>query len=214
MRQIVQELRGGETALIEVPAPAVKAGHLLIRTRASLISPGTERMLIEFGRANLLMKARQQPERVREVWDKLKADGVLPTLAAVNAKLAHPHALGYCNAGVVAAVGEGVAEFAVGARVASNGYHAELVQVPKNLAARIPDGVSDEAAAFTVAGAVALQAVRLLAPTLGETFAVIGLGLIGQLTVQLLRSAGCSVVAFDPNRERRDLARRVGAPAA
>lgn len=211
MRQVIQDLRSGATVLAEVPCPAVKRGHLLIRARASLISPGTERTLVEFGRANWLARARQQPERVRQTLDKVKADGLMTTVDAVRARLAQPLPLGYCSAGVVAEVGDGVEGFAVGERVASNGYHAEIVQIPKTLAARIPRNVSDEAAAFTVAGAVALEGIRLLAPTLGETFAVIGLGLVGQLTIQLLRANGCSVVGVDLDCGRLQLAQRFGA---
>lgn len=196
-----------------MPSPTVEPGHLLIRSCVSLVSQGTEKMLVQFGRASLFQKARSQPEKLRQVWGKMKADGVRPTLEAVFRRLDEPMPLGYCNAGIIVAVGEGVRGYAVGDRVASNGPHAEFVSVPANLCARIPDGVADEAAAFTVAGAIALQGIRLAAPTLGETVAVVGLGLLGQLAVQLLRANGCRVIGFDFDPAKVELARRMGAEA-
>ncbi len=213
MRQVLQHVRSGELEVAELPAPSVRPGAVLIQTRVSLISAGTERMLIEFSRANLIQKARQQPERVQQVLDKIRADGLAPTLEAVFRKLDQPLPLGYCNAGVVLDVGPGVTDLRPGDRVASNGAHAEIVCVPRHLCARVPDGVSDEDASFTVLGAIALQGLRLAAPTLGETFAVFGVGLLGLLTVQLLRANGCEVLAIDPNRARLDLAQRLGARA-
>jgi predicted dehydrogenase/threonine dehydrogenase-like Zn-dependent dehydrogenase len=211
MLQVLQELSTGQTVLREVPAPALSAGTVLIRTRRSLISAGTERMLVEFGRASLLNKARQQPERVAQVVDKARTDGVLATVSAVRSKLDEPLALGYCNVGVVLGVGTGVAGLAVGDRVVSNGGHAQVVCVPRNLCARIPDDVADDAAAFTIVGAVALQGIRLAAPALGERFVVIGLGLIGLLAVQLLRAAGCRVLGIDPDPHKVQRARGFGA---
>ncbi|MBN1256671.1 MAG: bi-domain-containing oxidoreductase [Planctomycetes bacterium] len=211
MKQVFQSLKTGETSLTDVPAPQVKPGHVLIRTRNSLISAGTERMLVEFGKANLLDKARQQPEKVLQMLDKIRTDGLLPTLDAVKSKLDSPLPLGYCNAGVVIGVGEGVEGIKPGDRVASNGPHAEIVCVPKNLCAKIPGDVDDEAAAFTVAGAIALQSVRLAKPELGETIVVTGLGLIGLLVVQLLRASGCRVLAIDFNDARLSLAGNFGA---
>jgi predicted dehydrogenase/NADPH:quinone reductase-like Zn-dependent oxidoreductase len=213
MRQVLQHVRSGELEVAELPAPGVRPGSVLIGTRVSLISAGTERMLIEFSRANLIQKARQQPERVQQVLDKIRADGLAPTLEAVFRKLDQPLPLGYCNAGVVLEVGAGVSDLRPGDRVASNGAHAEIVSVPRHLCARVPDGVTDEDAAFTVLGSIALQGLRLAAPTLGETFAVFGVGLLGLLTVQLLRAHGCEVLAIDPNRARLDLAERFGARA-
>ncbi len=213
MRQILQHLRSGTMEVAELPAPTLRPGTLLVRTRVSLISAGTERMLIEFSRANLVQKARQQPERVQQVLDKIRADGLVPTLEAVFRKLDQPLPLGYCNAGVVLEVGAGVTDLRPGDRVASNGPHAEIVCVPRHLCARIPHGVSDDDAAFTVLGAIALQGLRLAGPTLGETFAVFGVGLLGMLTVQLLRANGCRVLAIDPSRARLDLAERFGARA-
>jgi predicted dehydrogenase len=211
MLQVLQELSTGQTVLREVPAPALSPGTVLIRTRRSLISAGTERMLVEFGRASLVQKARQQPDRVAQVMDKARTDGVLATVSAVRSKLDEPLALGYCNVGEVLEVGAGVAGFATGDRVVSNGGHAQVVCVPRNLCARVPENVTDDAAAFTVVGAVALQGIRLAAPALGERFVVIGLGLIGLLAVQLLRAAGCRVLGIDPDPHKVQLARALGA---
>lgn len=211
MKQILQNLRTGETELVEVPCPRVKRGHLLIRTRASLVSTGTERMLVEFGKANLMEKARQQPDKVRMVLDKIKTDGLAPTLQAVHSKLDQPLPLGYCNVGTVLEVGAGVTEFQVGDRVVSNGPHAEAVSVPENLCAKIPEGVADEDAAFTVVGAIGLQGIRLAQPTLGEAFVVTGLGIIGLVTVQLLRAHGCRVMGIDFDPAKLELARQFGA---
>jgi len=216
LHQVFQSLDSGETAVVDVPAPAVAAGHVLIRTRATVISAGTERMLVEFGRAGPLAKVRQQPERARQVIEKARTDGLGPTVQAVRAKLAQPLPLGYCNAGVVIDVGQGVTRLKAGDRVASNGPHAEVVSVPANLCAAIPDTprpVSDEAAAFTPLAAIALQGIRLAAPTLGERFVVTGLGLVGLLAVQLLRAAGCEVLGIDLDPSRVELARSFGAEA-
>ncbi|MFO1431383.1 MAG: bi-domain-containing oxidoreductase [Candidatus Competibacteraceae bacterium] len=211
MKQILQNLANGQTEIAEVPCPRVPPGHLLIRTTRSLVSAGTERMLVEFGKANLLDKARQQPDKVRMVLDKIKTDGLMPTLDAVRSKLDQPLPLGYCNVGVVLEVGAGVQGFAVGDRVVSNGKHAEVVAVPMNLCAKVPERVGDEAAAFTVLAAIGLQGVRLAQPTLGEAFVVTGLGLIGLITVQLLRSHGCRVLGIDLDPAKLELARRFGA---
>ena len=211
MKQVLQHLRDGTTEIADVPAPRLDTGQLLIRTTRSLVSPGTERMLLDFGKGSLIEKARQQPDKVRMVLDKARTDGLLATIESVRNKLDQPLALGYCNAGRVMEVGSGVTGFALGDRVASNGKHAEVVSVPANLCAKVPDGVPDDAAAFTVLGAIALQGIRLAAPTLGETIAVTGLGLIGLLTVQLLRAHGCRVLGLDFDRERLLLAERFGA---
>ena len=168
-------------------------------------------MLTDFGKAGWIDKARQQPDKVRMVLDKIKTDGLWPTAEAVLNKLDQPLPLGYCNVGQVLVVGSGVQGYSIGDRVASNGRHAEVVSVPLNLCARVPDSVSDEAAAFTVIGAIALQGIRLAQPTLGETVVVTGLGLVGQLTVQLLRAQGCRVLAIDLDPDRPQLARRHGA---
>lgn len=213
MKQIIQDLKVGNTILEEVPAPIVKSGQVLIKTTRSLVSLGTERMLVEFGKANFLQKARQQPDKVKEVISKVKTDGIKPTFNAVFNKLGQPLPLGYCNVGEVVAVGKGVEEFKVGDRVASNGNHAEYVSVPKNLVAKIPDNVSDEDAAFTVIGAIGLQGIRLVNPTLGETVVVVGLGLIGLMTCQLLLANGCNVIGFDYDSKKVELAKKFGVNA-
>ncbi|MEO8376147.1 MAG: zinc-binding alcohol dehydrogenase, partial [Candidatus Sumerlaeota bacterium] len=204
MRQVLQDLRGGRTYLEEVPAPLCRPGLVLIQTTRSVISPGTERMLMEFGKANLLQKAMLQPERVREVISKIQTDGIAPTLEAIFSKLNEPLPLGYCNAGRVIECGdeELARTISVGTRVVSNSNHAEYVLAGKNLLAQIPEAVSDEQAAFAVPGAIALQGIRLMSPTLGESVCVMGLGLIGLLAVQLLRANGCRVFATDFNADR------------
>ena len=211
MKQILQSLKTGITEIADVPCPAVQRGQLLIRSSHTLVSAGTERMLVEFGKAGWIDKARQQPDKVRMVVDKVKTDGLLPTIEAVSNKLDQPLPLGYCNVGTVLAVGAGVTAFAVGERVVSNGKHAEVVSVPVNLCAKVPDGVPDEEAAFTVLGAIALQGIRLAQPTLGESVVVTGLGLIGLLAVQLLRAHGCRVLGLDFDPARLALARQFGA---
>ncbi|MEG3163600.1 bi-domain-containing oxidoreductase [Sphingomonas sp. PB2P19] len=211
MRQLIQHLDSGTTELIEVPYPADRAHHLVIESRATLISAGTERMLVDFAKASLLSKARQQPERVKEVLDKAMTNGLLTTIDAVRSKLGQPIALGYCNVGVVRSVGSNVSGFAVGDRVASNGAHSEVVRVPANLCAKVPDGVDDESAAFTVLASIGLQGIRLAQPTLGERFMVIGAGLIGLVTIQMLVSNGVRVLAVDVDDSRLELARRFGA---
>jgi predicted dehydrogenase/threonine dehydrogenase-like Zn-dependent dehydrogenase len=211
MKQVLQHLRTGTMELAEVPGPQIARGRVLIETKASLISAGTERMLVEFSKANLLQKARQQPDKVKQVLEKIKADGLLPTLEAVFRKLDEPLPLGYCNAGVVLEVGEGVTDLVPGDRVISNGNHAEIVCVPRHLVAKVPPHVSDEQAAFTVLASIALQGIRLAQPVLGEKIAVFGIGLIGLITVQLLRASGCEVLAVDLNAPRLALAERFGA---
>lgn len=211
MKQILQNLKNGETEIADIPCPRTGAGSLLIQTRRTLVSAGTERMLVDFGKANLLDKARQQPDKVRMVLDKIKTDGLMPTIETVRNKLDQSLPLGYCNAGTVLEVGSGVTGYKVGDRVASNGKHAEMVSVPVNLTAKIPDTVSDDEAAFTVIGAIALQGLRLAKPTLGEVVVVTGLGLIGLMTVQLLRAQGCRVLGLDFDTDRLALARKFGA---
>jgi len=211
MKQILQNLSNGETVLEDIPCPRSSPGHLLIRTISTLVSAGTERMLIDFGKASLIDKARQQPDKVRMVLNKMKTDGLMPTLETVKNKLAQPLPTGYCNIGVVIDVGDGIKGFQVGERVASNGKHAEVVLVPENLCAKVPENVTDEMAAFTVLCAIALQGIRLVQPTLGEAVVVTGLGLIGLVTVQLLRAHGCRVLGIDFDAEKLELARCFGA---
>lgn len=211
MKQILQSLKTGVTEVADVPCPAVKRGQLLIRSSLTLVSAGTERMLVEFGKAGWINKARQQPEKVRMVLDKVRTDGLMPTVEAVFNKLDQPLPLGYCNVGTVLDVGGGVTGFSLGDRVVSNGKHAEVVSVPLNLCARVPDSVADEEAAFAVLGAIALQGIRLAQPTLGETVVVTGLGLIGLVAVQLLRANGCRVLGLDFDAEKLALAKSLGA---
>ena len=213
MKQIIQDLKSGATILEDVPVPQVKEGYVLVKTTRSLVSLGTERMLVEFGKANLIDKARQQPDRVKQVLDKIKTDGLQPTLEAVFNKLGQPLPLGYCNVGRVVAVGRGVTTFKVGDRVASNGNHAEFVCVPQNLCAKIPDTVTDDEAAFTVIGSIALQGIRNLNPQLGENIVVVGLGLIGLVAAQLLKANGCNVIGTDFDQQKVDMANAFGVTA-
>ena len=207
MKHLLQSIRTGALHTPEVPCPEARPGEILIHTRATLISPGTERMLLEFGKAGWFEKIRQQPAKAREVLDKVRTDGMRPAIVAVQAKLDQPISLGYSNVGVVLESGL----YPRGMRVVSNGPHAEVVRVPRNLTAAVPDGVSDEVAAFTVLGAIALEGIRLLAPSLGETIAVSGLGLIGLLAVQLLKAHGCRVLGVDFDEWKLDLAESFGA---
>lgn len=201
----------GETSIIDSPAPSKKANHLLINTTCSLVSVGTERMLVEFGKANYLDKARQQPDKVKMVLDKVKTDGLVTTIDAVKSKLEQPLPLGYCNVGVIYEAGVGCEDWRSGDRVVSNGPHADVVNVGKNLCARIPDNVSDEEASFTVIGSIGLQGIRLAKPTLGEAFVVTGVGLIGLMAVQLLVANGCRVLAIDYDQSKLELAKQFGA---
>ena len=210
MKQIIQSFKTGETILEEIPAPQIKRGSVLIQTTRSLVSLGTEKMLVEFGRSNLLSKVRQQPDKVKQVLDKIKTDGLVPTLEAVFNKLEQPLPLGYCNVGKIIAVGDGVADFNIGDRVASNGNHAEFVSVPQNLVVHIPDNVSDDEGTFTVIGSIGLQGIRLASPTIGETFVVVGLGLIGLITAQLLIANGCTVIGVDIDNYKLSLAKKWG----
>lgn len=213
MKQIIQDLKSGQTILEELPVPQVRSGCVLIKTHRTLVSLGTERMLVEFGKSNLLQKVRQQPDKVKQVLDKIKSEGLFPTLEAVFRKLGEPLPLGYCNAGEVIAVGNGVSEFKIGDRVVSNGQHAEVVCVPKNLVAKIPDAVTYEQASFTVIGSIGLQGIRLLQPGFGETVVVVGLGLIGLITAELLVANGCEVIGFDFDAAKVALAASKGVKA-
>ncbi len=215
MKQLIQNIRTGQSVVEDVPAPGITSGRVLIRVASSLVSAGTERMIVEFAEKNLLEKARSRPDLVRQTLDKVARDGVLATLETVQNRLDQPMTLGYSVAGEVIGVGAGVEGIAIGDRVAAAGanqaVHAEVVSVPKNLVAKIPEGVDFDAAAFTTVGAIALQGVRLAEPRLGEVAGVIGLGLLGQITVQLLRANGCRVVGLDPQAARAEMAKRFGA---
>src|SRR5438045_1122742 len=211
MQQVLLNISTGATTLVDAPVPALQQGHLLIRTKRTLISAGTERMLIDFGRASMLERVREQPEKLKMLFDKVRTDGLMAAIDAVRTKLDQPLALGYCNVGTVIEAGEGVTEFRPGDRVVSNGNHSGFVSVPKNLCAHIPETVEDESAVFTVLGAIGLQGLRLAQPTLGETFVVTGLGLIGLITLQILRAHGCRVMGIDYDPQRLEIARQFGA---
>src|SRR6267154_5412451 len=220
MKQLLQQVSGGEIEVVDVPAPKLLAGCVLVRTAASLVSVGTERASSEFARKNLLQKARMRPDLVREVWNKVRRDGVVSTMSAVRSRMDQPSAPGYSSAGTVIAVGEGVTDIRPGDRVACAGaghaVHAEFACIPRLLLARIPPDskVSFDHAAATTVGAVALHGVRTADVKLGDIVGVIGLGLLGQLTVQILKAAGCRVVGMDLARSRVDLALRLGADTA
>ena len=211
MKQVLQSLNDGNIMVTDVPTPNIPRGHLLISSHLSLISPGTEKMLLDFGKSNLLGKAQKQPEKVKMVLNKVKTDGLWETVDAVKSKLNAPISLGYSNVGVVVQLGDDVDGFSVGDRVLSNGPHAELVTAPKNLCVKIPDEVGDSQAVFGVLGSIALQSIRLLKPTLGETFAVFGVGVVGLLAVQILLANGCKVLAFDYDSNRLKIAKNFGA---
>lgn len=212
MKQLFSSLKDGSSELTDVPEPMASKGSVLIRSRKTLVSAGTERMLLSFGRGGIVSKVRQQPDKVKMVLEKARTDGIAVTMDAVRSKLDQPLELGYCNVGQV--IESRVPGILRGDRVASNGKHAEVVSVPGNLCARIPDEVSDEAASFTVLGAIGLQGIRLANLTLGECVAVTGLGLIGLMCVQMLRAQGCSVLGIDPDAGRRALAESFGATTA
>jgi polar amino acid transport system substrate-binding protein len=217
MKQLLQNLRTGEGTVAEVPVPTVQPGRVLVRTAASLISAGTERALAELGQKGLLGKARERPELISKVWEKVKTDGLIQALEGVRDKLDQSHAVGYSAAGIVIETGKGVTAFRSGDRVACAGTdyasHAEVISVPQNLCVRLPEQLIFEEGAFGTVGAIALQGVRLAEPTLGESVVVIGLGLVGQLTVQLLKANGCRVFGVDIDESRIQLALVSGAEA-
>jgi predicted dehydrogenase len=218
MRQVVQHMRTGKLTVEDVPSPTVQPGGLLVATRASLISVGTERATVGVAKKSLVGKAMDRPDLVRKVMQKVQRDGLLDTAKMVSARLDAPAALGYSCAGIVIEVGAGVTGFAAGDRVACAGQnyasHAEVVFVPQNLCVKVPDGVPFDDAAYVTVGAIALQGVRQADPKLGDIVAVIGLGLVGQLTVQLLRANGCRVLAADPDAAKQAMVRELGAEAA
>jgi polar amino acid transport system substrate-binding protein len=217
LKQILQNLKTGAVSVTDVPAPVVRPGFVIVRTAASLISAGTERMTVETGQKSLMGRALDQPALVKQVFQRARTEGVRNTIDAVRTKLGSLVALGYSAAGTVTEVGEGVTEFHPGDRVACAGVgyasHAEVLAVPKNLCVRLPEPVSFDTAAFSTLGAIALQGVRLTEPTLGESVVVIGLGLIGQLAVQLLKANGCRVFGIDLDEKKIELAQRSGADA-
>lgn len=210
MKEVIQSLSSGKTSVEEIPCPAISNQEILIRTKASIISAGTEKMLVEFGKANYLEKIKKQPDKVKDVLSKIKNDGILNTYESVRSKLDQPMPLGYSNVGIVEKIGSKVEGFKIGDRVVSNTPHAQLVCAPQNLVALIPANVDDESACFTVLGAIGLQGIRLADPKFGETVVVIGLGLIGILTAQMLKANGCRVVGIDPIKSKRELAESLG----
>src|SRR5689334_9994864 len=218
MKQVLQNRKTGRPFVGEVPVPALQRGRVLVRTASSLISAGTERAAVELDSKGLVQEARQRPDLVKAVVAKVKNEGLLNTFASVRDKMAASQALGYSAAGIVAAVADDVTEFQVGDRVACAGVgyasHAEVLSVPKNLCVHLPEGVSFESGAYGTLGAIALQGVRLAEPTLGESVVVIGLGLVGQLTVQLLKANGCRVFGLDLDAARVALALELGADKA
>ncbi len=218
MKQVLQNVRSKTPDIVDVPEPAPRGGGVLVRNQASLISAGTEKMVIDFAGKSMLGKARERPDLVRQVMDKVKREGVAATARTVMSRLDQPIPLGYSCAGIVESVGRGAEEFQPGDRVACAGMgyasHAEVVHVPKNLTVRIPEGVSFEDASYVTLGAIALQGVRVADVRLGENVAVIGLGLLGQLSVQLLKAAGCRVMGIDLDPAKVALALEMGAEAA
>jgi polar amino acid transport system substrate-binding protein len=218
MKQVLQNNKTGRMMVTDVPTPLVQKGRVLVRAAASLISAGTERMAVDEGKKSLIERARERPELVKQVIEKAKNEGFLKTFNAVRSKLGSSTALGYSAAGIVVNVGDDVTEFSIGERVACAGAayasHAEVLAVPKNLCVRLPDEVSFDAGAFGTLGAIALQGVRLADPTLGESIVVIGLGLLGQITVQLLKANGCRVFGIDLDPAKVELALELGADGA
>ena len=206
MKQIIQNARTGGLEILEVPTPTPGPGQVLARNHFSVVSTGTETLSMEFARKSMLGKARSRPDLTRQVIRKLREEGPMPTYRTVMSRLDAPQPLGYSSAGVVEDVGPGVTRFSRGDRVACAGAgyanHAEFVVVPEKLAALVPETVAMEQAAFATIGAIALQGLRVAEPSLGEVGAVIGLGLIGQVAVQLLRANGCRVLGIDLQRER------------
>ncbi|MCZ2126831.1 MAG: bi-domain-containing oxidoreductase [Anaerolineales bacterium] len=217
MKQLLQNLKDGKTVVADVPVPTPRAGQALVKVAASLVSAGTERMVVEFAEKNYLSKARSRPDLVKQTLDKSKREGVASTVQAVFNRLDQPMGLGYSSAGVIVALGENMAGFSVGQRVAcaGSGYamHAEYNVVPKNLLTPLPENVDFESAAFTTLGAIALHGLRLANPQLGENVVVIGLGLVGLLTIQLATAAGCNVLGVDLDAQRVELAASFGIQA-
>ena len=209
MKQIFQNLKSGETFLEDVPIPSIDTDEILLKTSFSLISQGTENMLIQFGKSNIIKKVIDNKDKVDKVLDKVKTDGVTSTLNAVNAKLNKDVPLGYSNIGKVIEIGSNVNNFKIGDRVLTNGFHAEYVKSKKNLAIKIHDELKDEEAVFGIIGSVALQSIRLLKPSLGENIVVMGAGLLGILTAQILKANSCNVLLADINKERLNIAEKL-----
>ena len=211
MKQVIQNMRDGKTTVADLPVPAAKKNSALVKTHCSLVSAGTERMVVEFAEKSLIGKASSRPDLVKQVLNKARREGILPTIEAAFNKLDQPMALGYSSAGVIVETGVGLQGFKAGDRVACGGggfaTHAEYGVVPQNLLVPLPDAVDFESAAFTTLGAVALQGFRLAQPQIGESVCVIGLGLLGLLSCEIAKSAGCQVFGIDLSAERIKLAR-------
>ncbi len=203
-------MKNGQTTVEDVPVPTPRAGMALVKVAASLVSAGTERMLVEFAEKNLVGKARSRPDLVKQVLDKAQREGLVPTVQAAFNRLDQPVSLGYSSAGTIVALGKNMAGFKVGQRVACAGLnyavHAEYNLVPRNLLTPIPKKVDFESAAFTTLAAIAMQGFRLAEPQIGESVAVIGLGLVGLLTAQIAAAAGCRVLGIDVDPDKLRLA--------
>jgi len=209
--QLFQSLKDGSTHILNTPVPSIKDEELLIKSKCSLISIGTERMLVDFAKSNWIERAKKQPDRVKEVLDKVKSDGFLSAYDAIQSKIDQPIPLGYCNVGEVLEKGNNVSNnINVGDIVVSNSCHSEYVISSENLCAKVPKGLSEERASFTILASIGLQGIRLANPTLGETFVVSGLGIIGLLTAQLLKNNGCKVLGLDTDKYKCDLAESIG----
>jgi predicted dehydrogenase/threonine dehydrogenase-like Zn-dependent dehydrogenase len=214
MKQLLQNIKEGNAEIVDVPIPAIKSGHILVKNHASVVSSGTERMVVEFAEKNLLMKAKSRPDLVKQVLDKAQREGIIPTIQAALNRLDTPMALGYSSAGEVISVGDGVEDIKPGDRVACAGggfaCHAEYVLIPKNLFAKIPDSVSYEDAAFSTLGAISLHGFRIAAPQIGEKVAIIGLGLLGLIMIDICKAAGLKVFGIDLDQSRVDQAKSKG----
>ena len=210
MKQLVHSFSNGEIVAEELPVPKCNETGILIESTCSLISSGTEKMLLDFGKSSLVGKAKKHPDRVRDVLHKINNDGIMSTANAVLSKLNTSNQIGYCNVGKVIEVGNKINDIHTGDRVISNGPHAEFVAIERNLCAKIPDGVKDEKAVFCVIGSIALQGIRLSQPTLGESIVVFGLGLVGQLTAQILKANGCRVLGIDNSKDKIEVAEKIG----
>jgi predicted dehydrogenase/threonine dehydrogenase-like Zn-dependent dehydrogenase len=217
MKQLLQHIKNGQTVIEEIPVPTPREGQALVKVSASLVSAGTERMVVEFAEKSYLGKARSRPDLVKQTLDKAKREGIMPTVQAVFNRLDQPMALGYSSAGTIVALGKNMQGFKVGQRVAcaGGGYasHAEYNVVPRNLLTPLPKNVDFESAAFTTLGAIALHGFRLAEPQLGENVAVIGLGLLGLMTIQFAAAAGCNALGIDLDPKRIKLAEGLGLKA-
>ena len=211
MKQIVQSLKTGSTEILEFPAPQIKPGHILIQSVYSLVSVGTERSTVTGTKQSLISRAKKNPEKILKLLELVKNDGIKKTISSISNQIDQFFPLGYCNSGIVIEVGENINDIQIGDRVVSNGPHAEMVSVPRNLVCKIPDLVSSKHASFTVIGAIALQGIRLCKPTIGESIVVIGLGLVGIMTVQILKANGCRVIGIDIDQKKCNLANSFGA---